>query len=89
MNKEVTSWDIMEKLNELHTDHSLVAQKMDDVVESVTHLEHTVYGNGREGLVEALGRIEERVKTLFTYTNLMSGLGMTVAGSIIAFLLLG
>lgn len=80
--KAITNFELYEKLSELHADHKVSTEKFVHLEHSVEHLEDTVFGGGREGLVEALGRIEERVKTLFMYTNTATGIAVTIIGAV-------
>lgn len=70
--------DIMDKLNELHSDHRLHLAKFETLETLVDKLEHTVYGNGREGLVEATGRVEEQIKSLFFFSKGVVGVAAII-----------
>ena len=77
--------DVLEKLNEMHTDILLTRSDLKGTQETVQEHHKTLYGNGREGLNIRVDRIETSQSTAHKVWLAMVG----VAGTVIAWMGLG
>ena len=77
--------DVLEKLNEMHTDILLTRSDLKVTQEDVREHHKSLYGNGREGLTIRVDRIETSQSTAHKLWMAMVG----VAGTVIAWMGLG
>lgn len=77
--------DVLDKLNEMHTDILLTRSSLKATQEDVQDHHNTLYGNGREGLKIRVDRIETSQSTAHKMWIAMVG----VAGTVIAWIGLG
>tara|TARA_Y100000593_G_scaffold76327_1_gene141056 strand:+ start:1324 stop:1572 length:249 start_codon:yes stop_codon:yes gene_type:complete len=81
----VAEKDVLEKLNEMHTDIVLIRSDLKVTQEDVQDHHKTLYGNGRDGLAIRVDRIETSQSTAHKMWVAMVG----VASTVIAWLGLG
>ena len=74
--------DVLEKLNEMHTDILLTRSDLKGTQETVQEHHKTLYGNGREGLKIIVDRIETSQSTAHKMGVFLVG----IAGTLIAWL---
>ena len=77
--------DVLDKLNEMHTDILLTRSSLKVTQEDVQEHHNVLFGNGREGLKIRVDRIETSQSTAHKMWVAMVG----VAGTVIAWLGLG
>tara|TARA_R110002020_G_scaffold163132_1_gene349073 strand:- start:582 stop:827 length:246 start_codon:yes stop_codon:yes gene_type:complete len=72
--------DVLDKLNEMHTDILLTRSSLKDTQEDVQDHHKILYGNGREGLKIRVDRIETSQSTAHKMWLIMVGVASTVIG---------
>tara|TARA_R110002020_G_scaffold468876_1_gene693453 strand:- start:327 stop:572 length:246 start_codon:yes stop_codon:yes gene_type:complete len=76
----VSEKDVLDKLNEMHTDIVLTRSSLKDTQEDVQDHHKILYGNGREGLKIRVDRIETSQSTAHKMWLAMVGVASTVIG---------
>jgi len=74
----VAEKDVLDKLNEMHTDILLTRSSLKVTQEDVQDHHNTLYGNGREGLKIRVDRIETSQATAHKMWVGMVGLASTI-----------
>ena len=72
--------EVLDKLNEMHTDILLTRSSLKDTQEDVQDHHKILYGNGREGLKIRVDRIETSQSTAHKMWLIMVGVASTVIG---------
>ena len=68
--------DILRHIGEIKTTLAVHRTQTDTMKETLTHIDHTIHGNGKEGLVTSHEKLKQRVTLIW---GILTLLGATVA----------